>query len=633
MIAMFRKHVFLSVMLFLCACVIGFFIYLLGHNWIDVSVFEKYKFAVPSRVFDDEGNELARFELARRQPCSYGELPQALIHAFVSAEDHHFFSHPGISLKGIVRSFLINLYNRRIVQGASTITQQLARCMMRSYQRTYLRKIQEILLAFQLERQLSKEQIFEMYVNNIYFGPGIYGVQAACRRFWNKSCTEITVAQAATLAAVAASVNLFSPLHAPAGAVSRRNVILKSMEKLEYITPKEYKEASVEPLNMYSMATLQIRHYLIEWIRAWAEDRWGREALYHNGLSIMTTINGKMQEHAEVTFKKYLPLLRKRMGEALNGGMITLESSSGYIKAMIGGYNFKESQFNRALQARRPMGSSFKPYLYAYALQSGMTPDTVCVDEPLTVTMPNGVTWSPQNWTGDFGGGMTLVRALSLSNNIIAIKLFLTLGAASVSSWIHRFGIDFQNEYPSNALGTCEVSVEQNAAAFNVFANNGVYVKPSLISSVRDKNGHVLFKARQERRRVLDSRLNSQMVNMLSYRMVLAKALHQDMTWFDGESIGKTGATNGASTAWFVGSTPEYTTAIYLGRDDNKTLGKWVFASDTAFPIWLNFYNSIKLTKKHFHLDPSLQEYRMDWISGESRKEGSILDNVVTVLK
>jgi penicillin-binding protein 1A len=505
--------------------------------------------------------------------------------------------------------------------------------MMRSYQRTYLRKIQEILLAFQLERQLSKEQIFELYVNNIYFGPGIYGVQAACRRFWNKSCTEITVAQAATLAAVAASVNLFSPLHAPAGAVNRRNVILKSMEKLGYITAKEYREASQEPLNMYTMATMQIRHYLIEWIRAWAEERWGREAVYHNGLSIMTTINSKMQEKAEVTFKKYLPLLRKKMGDALNGGMITLESSTGYIKAMIGGYSFKESQFNRALQARRPMGSSFKPYLYASALQSGMSPDTVFVDEPLTVTMPNGVTWSPQNWTGDFDGEMTLVRALSLSNNIIAIKLFLTLGATSVAAWAHRFCIDLQNQYPSNALGTCEVSVEQNAAAFNVFANNGVYVKPLLISTVRDKNGHVLFKGRQERHRVLDSKINAQMINMLSWKMIIAKTLHPDRTWFDGESIGKTGATNGASTAWFVGATPEYTTALYLGRDDNKTLGKWVFASDTAFPIWLDFYNGIKLTKKHFFIDPSLQEHRINWISGEKVSEGTILDNVATILK
>jgi penicillin-binding protein 1A len=613
---------------------IGGFISLFENTRIDIRQLEQERITQPSLVFDDKGQELFRFALDKRTPITSNKIPDIVTKAFVAAEDHNFFSHCGVSIKGIVRSTFVNLYYRRIVQGASTITQQVARLLFLSHEKTIWRKFYEIILAIQLEQTLTKDQILQYYVNNIYFGRGIYGVEAAAQRFWNKSTTQVTLDEAAILAAIAKSARFYSPLNAPLTARKRRNTILNSMCCIGFITKKERQIAQEKPIVIENhIEGNPIRLYIQEWIRSWAEQKWGKETLYNKGLKIKTTINRKMQTLAEESFSKIATNMRTTIGEQLNGGMITIHTTTGKIKNIIGGLDFRQSQFNRAFQAYRQVGSSFKPLLYALALKEGYDMNTTFIDEPIEIKQANGEMWRPRNWTRKYEGSMTLLRALTFSNNIIAIKLLLEIGSEKLIAWLKLFGITRElTPYPTLALGTAHVSVQENAAAFNVFANNGVYVEPHLIEWVKDEWGKKIWNHKSKSHRILDSKINSKMVKALTYRMKIAKKrCNTSEDWLDGESIGKTGSTDGAATVWFVGSTPEYTSAVYLGRDDNKHLGHKVYANKTAFPIWKNFAQHFKSNTKKFYLDPALQKIRIDWWSGE--EVSSPDHNTVTILK
>jgi penicillin-binding protein 1A len=412
------------------------------------------------------------------------------------------------------------------------------------------------------------------------------------------------------------------------------------MQKLGFITTQEYERAKKEKLIVLDFVRgTPIRRYILEWIRVWAENIWGKETLYHKGLIIQTSINLDVQAAAEKSFTSVVTVLRTKLGDGLNGGLMSMEPFTGQIKACVGGFNFMQSQFNRAFQARRQMGSSFKPYIYAYGIERGIELDQIMVDEPIELVQPDGQTWTPKNWNNKFEGPMTLARALTLSNNIITIKLFLDLGIKDVAQWIKRFG--FKNSvppYPSAALGTTEVSVEENCAAFNVFAANGIYVKPYLVEWVKDEWGSKLWEYQPVKYRVLSSKVASKMINALSHRMVLNKQTSR-LGWFDADSIGKTGSTNGAATTWFVGATPDLTTTVYVGRDDNKPMGTQVFASATAFPVWLGLYNAISHKKKNFYIDPGLVETSIDWYTGISStyqpmfNDGEDVLRNITILK
>ncbi|MBX9831239.1 PBP1A family penicillin-binding protein [Candidatus Babeliales bacterium] len=619
---MILRSLFTTFFLSFCL-VLGAGFFFLENHWVDCSLLEQEAKACPSVVLDDQGNELARFELDRRELISYPQIPDVVVKAFVAAEDHQFFNHTGFSIKGIIRSALVNLYNGRVVQGASTITQQVARLLYLSHERTWWRKIKELFVALQLERQLSKEQILELYLNNMYFGRGIYGVQAACKRFWNKSVDQVVLHEAAMLAAVAKSARFYSPLNAPLTARRRRNVVLRSMCTLGFIGKHEFEEARETPLEIEDyIPGNPIRLYIQEWVRAWAENKWGKEALYSKGLRIKTTINVAMQQAAEDAFAPKIKKMREEMGEILNGGMVCVHAPTGAIKAFVGGYDFKKSQFNRAFQAYRQTGSSFKPILYSLAMTSGFEMDNVFIDEPIELVSDQGKIWKPRNWNRKFEGSMTLVRALAFSNNIIAVKLLMQIGAPKVAAWARHFGIVRDlTPYPSLALGTAHASVEENVAAFNVFANNGVYVKPHLVEWVKDEWGRKGWDYEPVEQRVLDTKTNSKMVKALTCRLIFSKQFYEKKGWLQSEAIGKSGSTNEAMTTWFVGSTPEYTTAIYVGRDDNKPMGKYVYASSTAFPIWLNFAKQLPCTKKNFYYDPELNPVTINWLTGRQTSE------------
>lgn len=629
-----KKILFNSLLLASCFF-LGSFFYLFEKDWIDFSSLECFANSEPSIIFDDNGNEFARFALDRRAPVSYEKLPPILIRAFIATEDHNFFNHVGISPKGIIRSMLKNLLTRRFSQGASTITQQLARSMFLSNKKIFVRKIREIFLSFQLERHFTKEQILELYLNNIYFGRGIYGVEAASQRFWNKSVLDVSVDQAATLAAVAKSAYLYSPLNSLENAKKRRNITLNSMRKLDFISQEQYEESRKKDLEIKDyIPGNKVSLYIQERIRQWAEKKWGKDTLYKKGLKIYTTINSSKQKIAEKVFCKKVKELRLKVGEQLNGGMISVEPSSGQIKVCIGGFDFKESQFNRAFQAVRQMGSSFKPVVYTAALLSGIEMDTVMVDEKIEMRLPGcDKLWCPKNWNRKFEGDMTLAKALSYSNNSITIKTLLKTGLKNVINLANRFGLSRALfEYPSLALGTAEATVEESVAAFNLFANNGIYVQPYLIESVKDKWNKKLWEHEKFRKRVLNSKINSKMVNALSLRWKKMEEVVGKKNWVKAEVIGKTGSTNEAATTWYVGATPELTTSVYLGRDDNKPMGRYVFGSQTAYPIWLEFYKKLSFNKKQFYVDPELKEVPINWVTGYKTSDKKN-KNTVIILK
>jgi penicillin-binding protein 1A len=626
----------LGVML-LCAGGAGVLVFMFNMDLFPIDLYHRFDDVKVGLVLDDQDQVMFRFELDRRTYITINNIPEVLIKAYVAAEDHDFFTHMGISLRGIIRSSLVNLYNRRVVQGASTITQQVARLLFLTHERTWWRKLQEVLLALQLERIYTKHQILELYLNNMYFGRGIYGVEAACQRFWAKSVSQVSIDEAAVLAAVAKSAKFYSPLNAPIGAKKRRNIVLASMHSLGFITNDVFKAEKIKPLEIVDARQGNpLRLYVQEWVRAWAENRWGKDALYTKGLIIKTTLNQLAQRAAEEAFISVIKPLRHKLGASLNGGLVTMDTSTGAIKAFIGGLDFYQSQFNRAFQAYRQIGSSFKPILYSLALTKGYDMDDVFYDEAVTFVMPNGSRWTPRNWNNKFEGPMTLARALTYSNNMISIKLLLKLGAMRVADQARIFGFTHAIEaYPSLALGTAEATVAENAAAFNVFANHGNYVQPFFIDWVKDSQGKKIWQHEPNQKQLVDQITCSKMVRVLQLRMELAKRQSKD-GWFDAESIGKTGSTNGAATTWFVGSTPDFTTAVYVGRDDNKPMGSQVFASKTAYPIWLALHRELVYRKKTFYLDSRLESVMTNWLTGEPAQLNEVEEydgEVVSLLK
>lgn len=596
---------------------------------------EPYVRSLPTRVLDARGGELFRFEQDKHAPISYNKLPKHVVHAFLTAEDHNFFYHHGISVRGIIRSFVQNIRHRRIVQGASTITQQLVRLSYLSHERTYFRKIKEILLAFYIERKLSKEQIFERYINSIYFGRGIYGIEAAAKRFWGISASQLSLAQAATLAAVPKSARFYSPLNAPAQALKRRNAILRVMPAPGVVTGSECAAASKEPLGLSASAQQNpIRLYLHEWIRLWLERQWGRDQLYSAGLTVKTTIDPDLQQRAENLFKEHVKELRGSLDEKLDGGLMSLDVMTGKIRASVGGYSFTDSQYNRSFMAVRQMGSIFKLLVYSVALEQGEEMDHIYIDEPISMKLPNGTVWEPRNVSRRFDGPMTLVRALNRSNNIITVKLLQKVGYQPVIDRAHLCGLSRNLvEYPALALGIAEATVQEAAGFFNVFANNGVYVEPYLIEWVKNEAGVSLYKHHFHSHKVMSEEVNAKMVHALGNNLRTLSKEYKTHQWLDAECFGKTGSTNGATSMWYAGCTPELTTVIFMGRDDAKALPPSALAISSVFPLWRLLMKDHHHARKFFYRPAGLREKVIDLKTGrevsqeKSYSTGSILVN------
>lgn len=616
-----------SYLFFLCASfALGALFFVVHNKCINFSVLEHYNPGSPSILLDDQGNEWARFQLDRRHPIKLEQMPDHLIKAFIAAEDWSFFTHSGLSYKGILRSILVNIYHGRRVQGASTITQQLVRLLFFEANKTFTRKLKEQLFALLVERQFTKEQILETYLNHVCFGCGIYGVEAACQRFWGKHAYDISLDESAVLAAIMRSPRRYCPITHPLSAQRRRNVVLNSMRKLRFINEEQYQQATQVVVEVRQPDATGMAPHLKETMRIFLEDMVGKATLYTGGMTIQTTLNQDIQQKAERSFHEQMMQLRENLFSDVDGALISVDTKTGAIKSLIGGFSFAVSQFNRALQARRQVGSIFKPILYASAIDVGMSFVDTDIDEEFHMKQ-GGTTWSPNNFNMKFAGQMTLANALSRSNNIIAIKTLLKVGIPKVISAAKACHLRGPfPPYPSLALGCVDATLKEMAGMFNIFANDGVYVQPHYIKWVKNKWGTKIWKYASAKERVFSSRVTGQVSKALSLGLQRVRWM-MPQKWVDGDAISKTGTTNDSRTCWFVGSTPELTTAVYVGCDDNRSMGRNVYPIRTTFPIWMGLNRELKLTQKKFMYDPSLREVLIDEKTGElvsSRGRGII---------
>jgi len=598
----------LHVFIFGVIAILGGIFFIIHNHTVDFSVLEQYTSGRPSIVLDENGEEWARFQLDRCEQVSLSQLPSHLVQAFIAAEDWNFFLHNGISWKGIARSILVNIYYGRKAQGASTITQQLVRLLFFDAKKTFSRKIKEQIYALLVEMQFSKEQILEIYLNHVYFGCGIYGVQAASQRFWLKRVDELTIDQSALLAAIICSPGRYNPILNPLSAEKRRNMILNRMVHLGFVREEVAQELVKQPVTINQESVAITAPHLEETLRIFLEEVVGKKLLYSGGLIIQTTLNKEIQKKAQDIFQSECRKLKKKFGEDIDGALIMIDRKTGEIKALVGGFDFMVSKFNRALQARRQIGSTFKPLVYAAALQAGMTFADTEIDEPLELFQEKKL-WCPQNYNKKFNGQVTLAYALSHSNNIVTIKTLLRIGMHKVIELAKKCRLKGPfHPYPSLALGCIDATLKEVVGMFNVFANDGMYVEPHYIKWVKNQWGTKVWKNSLEQEQVISSYLCGQVSAVLQLGLQRMKKFFEQEQWISCQAISKTGTTNDARTCWVVGSTPMFTTAVYIGCDNNRSMGKNVYPIHTALPIWLAINKAIKQLKEKFVYDPCLQE-------------------------
>ncbi|MFV0618036.1 MAG: transglycosylase domain-containing protein [Megasphaera sp.] len=553
--------------------------------------------AVSSQVFDSHGRLITTLHSDQnRLPIDINKVPQNLQNAFIAAEDNRFYEHIGIDPIGIFRAIFANLTNRGIAQGGSTITQQLAKNAFLSQEQTLKRKIQEAMLALEIEHKYSKKEILEMYMNQIYFGQGAYGIQTAAKTYFNKDVNELTLTQCAMLAGLPKSPNYYSPFNNLNEAKKRKNVVLDQMVKYGYVSAAEAEDAKNQDLGLSkSHQSKEADEYasFIDYVSQQVAKKYGDDALYKEGLKIYTTMDVDKQ-HAAVRAMRNLPnnYTDENGLTQPQAAIVSIDPKTGHILAMVGGRG--QDSFNRASMAVRQPGSAFKPFVYLTALQHDMTPDTTMDDKPVTY---GG--WSPKNAGGSYSGTMTLSDALAHSVNTIAVQLADEVGTKNIIANAKKMGIttlDAKDDNLAMALGglTKGVTPLEMASAYGTFANKGVHVKPTAIVKILDRNGNVLEDAstlekEETKTRVMSEREAYEMTTMLEgvidHGTGTAAAIGRP-------AAGKTGTTDDNKDAWFVGYTPDIVTAVWIGDDTGShSLGE-VYGGTIPAEIWKDYMSS-----------------------------------------
>jgi penicillin-binding protein 1A len=650
-----------------------------------VEQLEHYRPGAITQLYDTQGRIIGSFALQRRVVASYDDYPPVLRDALISIEDKNFYRHWGINVWRIAGAAYRDLLSGGKLQGASTLTMQLARNLFLSPDRSWHRKIQESLLAIQIERRFTKPQIFTLYANQIYLGHGVYGFEAASQFYFSKPASQLTLDEAALLAGLPKSPTYYSPINHPDHAIKRRNLVINAMLEDGKITAGPATEARKKPLELkLQRDSNSLAPYFTEDIRRYLENKYGSDQVHQGGLRVYTSLDMDLQRaanqavldglasyerrhgwkgrldnilktstldiyqhpdwddepqvngyvHALVTavspssaalkFGHYTATISQseaawtarklqnivKVGDIVyvkilslgpkpkirvsleqdsgaQGALLALDNSTGEIKAMVGGRNFNLSKFNRATQALRQVGSSFKPYVYTAAIDQGAKPDDIIMDGPVTFQTASGP-YVPHNYDEKFEGSITLRRALAQSRNIPALELADSLGIKTVIDYAHRFGITSNiPAYLPVALGAAEVSLLEQTSAYSVFPNDGVRVNPRYITKVTDYEGRVLEEDFAEVKDVISSNTARIMTSML--RDVVLHGTAITATTMKYPLAGKTGTTNNFTDAWFVGFSPSLTCGVWMGFDEKKSLGPKETGAHAALPIWMDF--------------------------------------------
>ena len=694
----------------------GYGFYSITRNLPQISSLKDYQPSIVTNVYAYDGTRIAEFYLERRIVVPLEKIPQKLIWAFVAAEDSRFFEHEGIDFFGILRASWKNIKARGIVQGGSTITQQVTKSLLLSPERSFTRKFREAILAYRIEKHLSKQEILFLYLNQIYLGHGAYGVEAAAQNYYGKHLDELDLAECAMLAGLPQAPSRYSPYSHPQRAKERQVYVLNQMVADGYISAEEAAAALAYNVEIKERENWDIGKvpYFTEHIRRYLEEKYGQEVLYREGLQVYTTVNVPFQKAAQKAVKKGLYELDKRQGyrgpvahlapeeiepyfqklkeatetaggleqgtvvkgvvialsgeeknvsvrmsqglgvvplenmewarkpdpeiaygtvkvrdpaEVLSvgdvilvrlleldqengnwllaleqdpevqGALLCMENGTGHVRAMVGGMDFNTSQFNRAIQSRRQPGSSFKPFTYAAALDKGYTPATVIIDSPIIYTDDQmDWKWKPKNYKEKFYGPTLFRTALIFSRNVVTIKIVRDIGIDYLIDYARRFGITSPlSRDLSLALGSSGLSLLELTNAYSVFANLGELVSPVFITKVLDRHGNVLEENRTQKERVLDKDTAYIMTHLLQEVVKYgtgwrARALKRP-------AAGKTGTTNKLQDAWYIGFTPSYVTGVWVGFDDDRTLGKYETGSRAASPIWVDYTRKVLRTE------------------------------------
>lgn len=661
-----------------------------------VQSLDNYRPSIITHIYAKDGETVAEYAIQRRIVVRLKDMAPALKNAIVATEDAEFYKHGGIDPKAILRAGVKDLIARKKVEGASTLTQQLAKQLFLTPEKSFRRKINEAFLAIEMEKNFTKDQILEMYTNQVYLGHGAYGVEAASRAYFGKHASNLSVAEAAVIAGLIRRPEYYSPINNREVSQFRRNHVLRRLLEEKYISKDEYQQALATPivLGSFEDEAPKVGAYFSEEIRQYLEKHYGTEDLYRNGLEVYSTLDLKVQRATEAAVKRGLSAFDHRRGfrkptrnllaegitpeefrdtswnsfqpgelypaavlavekskvtvkfgaetlelgpaswswtrkptmdglvkrgdvihvkliddpktkkniwqldqlPQVQGAAVVMHVPTGEIRAMVGGYDFHTSKFNRAVQSVRQTGSSFKPFVYGAAFEKGFTPADTLFDSPITIHVGNQV-YTPRNYHAEYSGIVTIQRALELSINIPAIKTYMMVGGANVVDFARRCGITSDlPQYPSLALGAAGISPVEMTAAYNTFANQGVYIKPRLIRKITDSTAKILEEDYPE----LAEATSAQTAFVLTYAMQgtidrgTAYAAHD----IPGAFAGKTGTTNGFTDAWFIGFSPEYCIGVWVGYDDpSRTLGNGATGADVSLPIWTDIVKQMMADK------------------------------------
>ncbi|MCG3112144.1 MAG: PBP1A family penicillin-binding protein [Candidatus Manganitrophus sp. SB1] len=681
---------------------VGGIIWYFSRDLPSLEMLGSYEPSQATRIYSDDNRLVGQFYIEKRVFVPLTRMPKELIQAILAVEDSRFYEHGGFDYIRIIKAFLTNLENMRIRQGASTITQQLTRSLFLTPERTMKRKLKEILLARKMEMMLTKDEILEIYLNQIYFGHGAYGVQVAARTYFGKDVGELQLAEVAFLSGLPKAPNDYSPYRHPQKAKQRQGVVLRRMVDEKFITEEQYRKSYEQDLFFQKMVPdEELALHFLEHIRLYLIAKYGDDAVYKGGLNVYTTLNIDMQRAANRAVKTGLRELDKRQGyrgplgkyeepaeaseiavsslvvgdileghvtqisdkegyalveaggvtgkmlmedmawaarrlkgsrlediqviekpktsdivkvhdlikvkvkkagkegkgaffsleqePAAEGALVAIDPATGAVKALVGGYDFRRSEFNRAIVAKRQPGSAFKPIIYATAIERGLTPASMVLDNPVVYTDEElDTVWKPENYEEKFYGLITLREALTYSRNLATVRLLEQVGVRNVIDFAKRVGIQSPlTRDLSLALGSSSLTLTELTSAYAVFANRGVRVDTTLIISVSDHNGRVLEHRELAPQQVVSKETAYVVTNMMED--VIQRGTARKAKSLGRPLAGKTGTTNEFTDAWFIGFAPNLVAGVWVGFDDNRPLGDREAGGSTSLPIWMTF--------------------------------------------
>ena len=559
-------------------------------NLPDVRVLRNYFPSETSYIYDINGKVLASIHgEANREVVPLDKISPDLKRSVLAIEDSHFFYHHGINPSSVGRAMLVNWRQGTVVEGGSTLTMQLVKNIFLSQQRKFSRKVAEAVLAIRLEQILSKNQILEMYLNQVYWGHNNYGVETAAQSYFAKSAAELNLAESAMMAGIIQAPQYYSPFLNMKLAKQRQEIVLGRMRELGWITPQEEAAARQEKLELGTIRSFQrsTMPYITEAASQELEKRFGRDAVSKGGMRIQTTIDTEMQTLAEETVKSSHKRLRSQGVRADQMALVAVDPRTHFIKALVGGVDHTKSQFNRATQAVRQPGSAFKPFVYYTAFATGKyAPNSSVTDSPVSYRVPGGV-YSPKNYDSSFSGAMSIRAALEVSRNIPAIKIGSAVGLNKVIENVRTLGIDSPMEpVPSLPLGAIGVTPLEIANAYATFASYGWQSAPTVIARVSDSSGSVLLDNTPKPQLVLEPWAAASLTDVM--QGVITNGTGK-AAQIGRPAAGKTGTTNSERDIWFVGYVPQLSTAVWVGNDDYRPIGKGATGGGYVAPIWREF--------------------------------------------